>query len=200
MSAYASCSKDVAEARRFQDFTPQIANLISNFEAFAKEVREDDKNVLFNQDEEDLVYDDDDTDRLDFGRLTSLSSFLDEAERELLVNTHVVTLENGDETVSQAFADLRAYRGNSNAPPNSPSHVFDDSKESDNIVRKDVFPLAATIVDQIDEASRACFSRAVEVAIADGGKDAKLQAALAQLLYAVGGTGAFRLSSTVKCS
>ena len=62
--------------------------------------------------------------------------------------------------------------------------MFDDSKESDNIVRKDVFPFAATIVDQIDEASRACFSRAVEVAIADGGKDAKLQAALAQLLYA----------------
>ena len=184
MSAYASCSKDVEKACRFQDFTPQIANLIANFEAFAKEVREDDKNVLFNQDEEELVYDDDDTDRLDFGRLTSLSSFLDEAERELLVNTHVVTLENGDETVSQAFADLRAYRGNSNAPPNSPSHVFDDSKESDNIVRKDVFPFAATIVDQIDEASRACFSRAVEVAIADGGKDAKLQAALAQLLYA----------------
>ncbi|CAL6392338.1 unnamed protein product [Bathycoccus prasinos] len=184
MSAYASCSKDVEKACRFQDFTPQISNLIANFEAFAKEVREDDKNVLFNQDEEELVYDDDDTDRLDFGRLTSLSSFLDEAERELLVNTHVVTLENGDETVSQAFADLRAYRGNSNAPPNSPSHVFDDSKESDNIVRKDVFPFAATIVDQIDEASRACFSRAVEVAIADGGRDAKLQAALGQLLYA----------------
>ena len=182
MSAYASCSKDVEKSCRFQDFTPQIANLIAKFGAFAKEVREDDKNILFNQDEEELVYDDDDTDRLDFGRLTSLSSFLDEAERELLVNSHVVTLENGDETVSQAFADLRAYRGNSNAPPNSPSHAFNHSKESDNIVIKDVFPFAATIVDQIDEASRACFSRAVEVAIADGGEDAKLQAAFSKLL------------------
>ena len=115
MSAYASCSKDVEKACRFQDFTPQISTLIANFEAFAKEMRENDKNMLFNQVEDELVYDDDDTDRLDFGRLTTLSSFLDEAERELLLNAHVVTLGNGDETVSQAFADLRAYRGNVNA-------------------------------------------------------------------------------------
>ena len=158
MSAYASCSKDVEKACRFQDFTPQISTLIANFEAFAKEMRENDKNMLFNQVEDELVYDDDDTDRLDFGRLTTLSSFLDEAERELLLNTHVVTLGNGDETVSQAFADLRAYRGNVNALPASPSHAFDNSKESDNLVRKDVFPFAATIVDQIDEQSRGLLS------------------------------------------
>ena len=182
MSAYASCSKDVEKACRFQDFTPQISTLIANFEAFAKEMRENDKNMLFNQVEDELVYDDDDTDRFDFGRLTTLSSFLDEAERELLLNTHVVTLENGDETVSQAFADLRAYRGNVNALPASPSHAFDNSKESDNLVRKDVFPFAATIVDQIDEASRACFSRVVDVAITAESKDAKLQAAFAHLL------------------
>ena len=114
--------------------------------------------------------------------MTTLSSFLDEAERELLLNTHVVTLENGDETVSQAFADLRAYRGNVNALPASPSHAFDNSKESDNLARKDVFPFAATIVDQIDEASRACFSRVVDVAITAESKDAKLQAAFAHLI------------------
>ena len=49
-------------------------------------------------------------------------------------------------------------------------------------MRKDVFPFAATIVDQIDEASRACFSRVVDVAITAESKDAKLQAAFAHLL------------------
>lgn len=178
MNAYASCSKDVEELSGFRELTPQVVDLIGNLQSFITDSQENEKNMLHMHEE---IIDDDDFDRFDFGRSSFLSIFLDDSERELLANKHVVTFENGDETVSEAFQDLRLYRGESNAPPYSPSHAYDNSKEVDNIDRKDVFPFAEPMLEQIDQAHRACFTRVVEVVLANK-KDDVLQTTLSKLL------------------